>query len=147
MRTFKDNQGRSWTVDVSVSTVKRVKSLLDVDLLSIASGKLIDQLVADPILIVDVLYVVIKPEADKLGITDENFGSSMGGDCIEQATTALLEALIGFFPSAQDRANLKRVLDAINKAMDKARTLATERLANIDQIAEAAVLQAMKSGT
>ena len=98
MKTFKDNAGRTWTVDVNIATVKRVKSLLKVDLTDAVEGKLLDRFILDPILLCDVIYAICKPEADKANITDEQFGYAMSGDAIEHATEALLEELINFFP-------------------------------------------------
>ena len=46
MKTFTDNAGRSWNVSVTVDAVKRVKSLLDIDLTEAAGGKLIHELAA-----------------------------------------------------------------------------------------------------
>ena len=101
MKTFKDNAGRTWTVDVNIATVKRVKSLLKIDLTDAVEGKLLDRFILDPILLCDVIYVICKPEADKEKITDEQFGLAMAGDAIEHATEALLEELIEFFPELQ----------------------------------------------
>jgi len=52
MKTFTDNAGRSWTVALNVDALKRVRSLCDVDLMQIVSdgGKLLDRLMADPVL-------------------------------------------------------------------------------------------------
>ena len=101
MKTFKDNEGRTWTVAVNIATVKRVKTLLSVNLLDAIEGKLIEKLATDPILLCDVIYVVCKPEADQNNITDEQFGKAMAGDAIEHATVALLEELVDFFPNAK----------------------------------------------
>ena len=38
MKTFNDNTGRTWTVAVNVDCIKRVKSLLDVNLLDAIEG-------------------------------------------------------------------------------------------------------------
>ena len=115
MKTFKDNAGRTWTVDVNIATVKRVKSLLKVDLTDAVEGKLLDRFILDPILLCDVIYVICKPEADKEKITDEQFGQAMAGDAIEHATEALLEELINFFPE------LKR--PALRAALGRFQTL------------------------
>lgn len=109
MKSFTDNKGRTWTLEVTVATVKRVRALCRVELNSIVeldknnkpSAELLERLSSDPVLLVDVLYAVCKPQADKLGITDEDFGEAMAGDAIEHATTALLEEVIDFFPEAK----------------------------------------------
>jgi hypothetical protein len=103
MRTFKDNGGRTWTVTVNVDAVKRVRSLLDVNLLDVVDGKLIERLAADPVLLCDVLYALVKPEADAQKVTDQDFGRGMAGDTIDLATTALLEELVDFFPQGKRR--------------------------------------------
>ncbi len=103
MKTFKDNAGRTWTVGIDVAAIKRVRSLVDVDLMSAVEGKLLERLVSDPVLLCDVIYCVCKPEADSKGVSDEEFGRAMAGDAVDHATTALLEELVDFFPQARRR--------------------------------------------
>ena len=128
MKTFTDNKGRTWEIEVTVATVKRVRGLCKVDLNSIVeldknnkpSAELLERLSSDPVLLVDVLYAVCKPQADKLGITDEDFGEAMAGDTIEHATTALLEEVIDFFPEAK-RLVMRKILSASRKFSEAAR--------------------------
>lgn len=146
MKTFTDNAGRTWTIAINVDVLKRVRGLVDVNLLDIIDGKLIERLYRDPVLLCDVVYAVCKPEADARSVSDEDFGRAMAGDAIEQATKALLEELVLFSPSPRDRANLQRVLETTWRVMDKARDLVEARLATVD--AEQIVAQALAtSGT
>ena len=118
MTCFTDNQERTWSLSVNVNILRRVKALCGVmltDLVVLEPGKkptmeLLERLANDPVLLVDVLYATIKPEADARGISDESFGAAMVGDVLETAVTALLEEVIAFFPSAK-RMVLKRLLD------------------------------------
>jgi len=141
MKTFQDNAGRTWTVSITVDAIKRVRGLLEVDLLEVVGGKLIDRLITDPVLLCDIVYAVCKPEADAQSVSDEEFGRAMAGDAIEHATTALLEELVSFSPSPRDRANLKRVLETTRRVMDKARDLVEQRIESgeLDRIAEEAL--------
>ena len=132
MAAFKDNANNTWAVDVTVDTVKRVRSLLDVDLLGVLKGDLIQKLIGDPILLCDVLYAVCKPQADTKGITDEAFGQYMSGDAIDHATKALLEAIVDFSPSQGDRKNLQKVVTLAYKMMDKARDVIETKLESGD---------------
>ena len=141
MRTFTDNAGRTWTIAVNVDAIKRVRGLLNVDLLEILDGKLIEKLYRDPVLLCDVVYAVCKPEADARNVTDEDFGRAMAGDAIEHATRALLEELVGFSPSPRDRANLRRILETTWNVMDKARDVIEARLATVN--ADEVVAQAL----
>jgi hypothetical protein len=45
MRTFNDNAGRTWTLAINVDAVRRVRSIVNVDLLEAVEGKLIEKLV------------------------------------------------------------------------------------------------------
>jgi len=120
MKIFKDNAGRAWSVCINIDTIKRVRSLLDINLLEIAGGQLVEQLISDPVQLCNVLYAVLKPDADALKISDEDFGRAMAGDAIEQATTALLEELVDFFPLARRR--------VLSKALGKIKALQSRML-------------------
>jgi hypothetical protein len=134
MKSFKDTQGREWRITVNVTTIKRVRDLAGVDLLHVLDGKgadgrsLIERLIADPILLVDVLYAVCRPQCAELKVSDESFGEAMAGDAIEAATAALLDEIVSFSPSPRDRANLGRILEATRAGMERARELVEERL-------------------
>jgi hypothetical protein len=65
MHKFTDRNGKEWVLDITVSTVKRVRSLTGVDLMGMAGGDVLDQLGRDPVLLVDVLYAICKPQADE----------------------------------------------------------------------------------
>lgn len=130
MKCFTDNAGRSWTIAINVDAIKRVRGLLDVDLLEIVEGKLIEKLIRDPVLLCDVVYAVCKPEADTKNVTDEDFGRAMAGDAIEHATKALLEELVDFSPNPRERAILGKVLEKAQAVMEKARDVVEARLAS-----------------
>lgn len=117
MHTFKDNQGRDWDVQINVDTIKRVRGLLDVDLLDAVGGDILERLVGDPVMLCDVLYAVCKPEAEEHGVSDEEFGRGMAGQAIDSATEALLEELTDFFPS-RTRRLLKQALKKMNELQD-----------------------------
>jgi len=117
MKSFKDSQGRSWDLGVNFTSVKRVRDLVEIDLLDLEGGKVFEQLIDDPMILCNVIYALVKPAIDKAGITDEEFGESMAGDAIEHATNALIEELVDFFPGP------KRAL--LRKAMGKLRNIQT----------------------
>jgi hypothetical protein len=91
MHTFSDTQGRPWTITLNVDAIRRVRSVLNINLLDAIEGRLLERLITDPVLLCDILFVVIQPEAIAKGISDEDFGRSLGGDVLDVATTALLE--------------------------------------------------------
>ena len=127
MKTFKDNADRTWTVTVNVDSIKRVRSLLHIDLMEAVEGKLIERLIGDPVLLCDVIYCVCKEDADAKGITDEEFGRAMAGDAIELATTALLEELVDFFPQGK-RQLLRKALAKLETLQETMLAVVSERL-------------------
>ncbi|HRQ75591.1 MAG TPA: hypothetical protein PK098_06690 [Phycisphaerales bacterium] len=143
MKTFTDNAGRTWTVAINIDAVKRVRSLLNVDLLDITDGKLVKRLISDPVLLCDVIYVVCRPEAETKNVSDEDFGRAMAGDAIEHATTALLDELVNFSPNQRDRKSAQRVLQKTWQVMDRARDLVERKIdSELDQVAERALANA-----
>lgn len=149
MRTFKDNAGRTWTIALTVSAVKRVRDLAKLDLLDLANGRVFERLVADPVTLCDALYAACKPQADAEGITDEQFGEAMAGDAIEHASKALVEELIQFFPNARERAALSRVVQTMDAAMDRARGVVERRIESgeIDRAIELAMAGPSSTGS
>jgi len=134
MRTFNDNAGRTWSLTLNVWTVKKVRDLLGVDLLDLGGEAatrdkpgLLFRLIADPVLLVDVLYVVCRDQADGAGVTDEQFGRAMGGDAIDAATKAFLEELADFTPSPRDRARARKVIATTWAMIDKAQDVLDAR--------------------
>ena len=134
MRNFIDSSGRVWVVDVSVTTIKRVRTLTGVNLLEVIQGELIEQLSSDPILLADCLYAVCQPQAVREGVSDEAFGQSLAGDVIDRATTALLEGLIEFFPESKRR--------LLEKATAKYRQVQTKALAMVEAKLDSPELEA-----
>ena len=126
MKTFTDNAGRTWTVAINVDTVKRVRDLIHEDLLDVES--VLKRLMIDPILLCDVVYCVVKPQADAQQITDVDFARAMAGDAIGQAKTALVEELVNFSPDPKDREVLGIAVMKFNTMADKARTLIKQKL-------------------
>jgi hypothetical protein len=134
MKQFTDNSGRTWTVPVNVDGIKRVRSLLGVNLLDVLDDgcKLLADLHDDPVLLVDVLYCLCKPEAEAKQVTDEEFGRAMSGDALLHASKALLEGLSDFFPNARQRAAMKRLLQTTETVVERLLDHAETTIAGLD---------------
>ena len=131
MRTFKDNKGRTWEIALNVWQMKRLRDTLGIDLASVVGANadgsvkvdLIDRIASDPVLLVDILWVLASAQAKAAGVTDEDFGSSLAGDAIEEATRSFLDELVDFFPGAR-RLFLKKAVGLARRWSDEtARTL------------------------
>lgn len=119
MKPFKDAEGRTWEVRVTVETIRRARDVAGVDLAKVidpAAG--VSERLADPVALVDVLYCCCREDAEKRGISDEQFGRGMAGDALDAGLTALLEDLADFFPSG--RGALLRQTLAKSRALGEA---------------------------
>lgn len=130
MKCFKDANGREWAVEINVGQAKRVRASLQVDLPALVAGRAdgLGELLDDPIRLVDVLYVLCRDQAQKAGISDEQFGCGLGGDTLAQATDALVESLVDFFPDPKRREVLRKLMAAARSIQAATLTELTERL-------------------
>jgi hypothetical protein len=126
MASFKDALGRKWQIDIDVGAIKRVRDLTGFELLSIVEqdGKPLERLRDDVVLLVNVLYAICEPQANSCGpwwrkllrlpcgITDEEFGRGLRGDCISRAWELIIGGLAHFFPEARRRMLLAAAIGA-----------------------------------
>ena len=127
-KTFKDNAGRTWTIAVTVSGVKRVRDVLGLDLLDTQSA--IPRLMIDPVLLCDAAYVLLKPQCDQQSITDEMFGEGLAGDAITHCRRAVLEAVTDFFDDPADRKRIAEILPTVNQFLAKVRQTLDRAVSN-----------------
>ena len=139
MQTFVDNTNRAWTVAVTVTGVKRVRATLGIDIPSLIENgsEGLAKLLGDPISLVDVIYVLCRDQAEKQGVTDEQFGEAMAGDAIQGASNAFLEAFADFFQEPRVRAGIRKMLVLSRKVTDLAMSEMTKTLESVDVDQEA----------
>lgn len=97
---FKDKTGAEWDCAITTGAIKRVIKLCQIDLTKLFEDEeatAVRQLLADPLVIADVIYAVVKPQADARDITDEQFGELLPGMLMAEANSALMDALQVFF--------------------------------------------------
>lgn len=125
MQKFVDRAGRIWIVDIDNTTLRRVKLLTGVHLLEAIDGDLVTRLSTDPLLLGDVLFAICKPQADSQQVSEESFGEGLAGNAIDDASAALLEGLISYFPESRRR--------LLRKAAEKQKMIETRGLTAIEK--------------
>ena len=126
MRIFKDSEGREWTLKVDVAAVKRMRDIANIDILS-EDGEAFGTLATDPVALADCVYAICKKKADEREISQDDFAELFCGDSIDDATTALLDAVVDFFPKAR-RVILSRAIEKMREAMAEAMTEAESEI-------------------
>lgn len=104
MHAFTDQNGRPWALKIDVAAIKEIRDALQVDLLKALEGDLLQELAADPVKLVEVLWRLVREQAARDQLTEEQFGRALAGDSLEAATEAFLDELIAFFPQRQRNA-------------------------------------------
>ena len=137
MRTFTDSAARTWTLSLTIDAAKRVRSLLDVNLLEPEKGDppLLTRLGTDVILLCDVIYALVKPQADAAEVTDEQFGAALGGEVILAAQTAFYEEMVDFFRGLA-RKDLARAVETQQRMIELTVKGVEERIGKLDVEAE-----------
>ena len=111
MRLFRDAEKREWSITVNVRAVKAMRSV-GVDIMD-DRGEGILALSSDVVKMCDCIWTLCKLQAEQRGITEDQFFDAMSGDALDAAASAMVDAIIDFFPSARRdlmrRANEKAV--------------------------------------
>ena len=122
---FTDSENREWTLYLDINLARTIRNRLDVDVLDPQGG--LSKLASDPILLVDTLYLICEEQCIQRKVSDEEFGRSLRGQSIEDATDALVEALTDFIPPRR-----RELLQSMTTAGEELQTmltgLATERI-------------------
>ena len=144
MQDFKDNTGRTWTLSIDVTSIKRCRERLALDLLGLIQDefKPLAALLADPIRLVDVCYVCSTTKGDA---TEEDFGRGMRGEALERAAIAFQTELAGFFPDRGVRRALLKMFASVHGAKQRIHGRMAETMEKLTpELLDAAIAQALK---
>lgn len=105
MPTFKDTKDRLWLIDITWATVRRVRDEKDICLAELikitpegTDNTQLNRLASDPLFALEVIYAVVRPEAEARGVSLPDFLNALDGDSGDAAITALFEAIANFSP-------------------------------------------------
>lgn len=133
MQGFSDSAGRAWTITINISAIKRVSDLVGVNLANLLDGSppLLTRLGTDVVLLCDVIFALVKPQADVAEVTDEDFGRSMGGDAILSANDAFWAELTAFFRQLR-RTDTARAIERQAAMVQTAVAAVEQRINDLD---------------
>jgi hypothetical protein len=131
-----DKIGRTWDIEINVTTLSRVRKGLNLNLLELVlpESALLEKL-SDPILLVDVLYIVCKDQCDEKNVSDEDFGRQLTRDAIDEGWDSILEGVVGFSP--------RGIRPAHQKVLEKARKFRTMQQQRVEATVAAPEFEAM----
>ena len=127
MRQFKDNAGRTWTVDINVATLKSVRGLTGVDLMQVIEGTLIEKFIRDPVLCATWSTPSASPRQTPPRSPTRSSARRWRATP-SRATTGGAGRTHQFLPEPEGPGQPRRVLQATNRVLDKARDLTEKRI-------------------
>lgn len=100
MAKFKDSEKRSWSLKITVGSLKKVKDDTTIDLGYIASGKLenLEATLSNPFDLCAILYSLCEDQVEERNMTPEDFASMLHGDTFEAAIETFVESILDFYP-------------------------------------------------
>lgn len=84
-------------------------------------------LFAKPGKLVQLVWMFCEDQAAKKGVAEENFGRLFDGDTLEAAVSAVVDAVIGFFPKARGREEIRKGLPRALQKMERVANRAVVR--------------------
>ena len=92
MKSFTDRQGRSWTIEINYTSLRRVHALTGINLTRIVDPKanVMEQLTGDPFVLFDCLIAILQPQLDDKDVTAEQFGEALDEESGDKASMALI---------------------------------------------------------
>jgi hypothetical protein len=117
MKVFTDSKNRKWDCSFTVATNKRVRAGLGINLISLLQdngSKGYGELVSDEVKLTEVIYWVVKPQADAQGVDDYGFCEGFDESVLLEAEAALYEGLVDFFKDPKKREILRALRQKSN---------------------------------
>lgn len=129
MTIYQDKTGKTWALNIDTNALKRVRRNVkdrngnSVDLLYIGNGETIKNILSDPILLTDILWAILEPQAKTEQISWNAFQAAHAGNVFVEARRALAEAVGEYFPTLEGlafREAFRKILgerDQVTKAV------------------------------
>lgn len=110
MQTFKDNQKRKWSIELTLYSIQRIFNETQIDLL--APEVYLAQAAIHPLLFASILPVLLEDQLKERGIeTQEQVLKAFSGKVYFDAEEAFYKELMGFFLAAGRTGCYKRISD------------------------------------
>jgi hypothetical protein len=145
---FKDATGRTWTIAITVATVRRVRALCGVDLPGLFDDncKGLQALTNDVCGFCGVVLVLLADQLKDRQVDEEGFLATMYGEALEASMDAFLAELCDFFPEARKRQALRKILLKSRSLRETLMDRAEETLEAVDIAATARSMMSSSGG-
>lgn len=115
IKSVVDNAGTEWLLSLNTEKLKKCREELDCDLFNCAH--IVEKLL-DPVMLVDVLWVICHEQTADRQLTKESFSNRFSGEIFDNAREAVSEALLDFFPR-YGKPMLRKTLAILSETLSK----------------------------
>ena len=138
---FTDAAQREWTLKLTVGSLRQIREHLAIDLTDVLEPEsvLLDTLSRDVVKVFDIISILISDQMISKGVTAESMGDAVTGDVIAEASAALIEAILDFFPSGKTQL-IRRSLALKERQMQR---LVKNAIDGLEKITDADIDAAM----
>ena len=143
MAEFKDAKDEVWEIKITTRTAADVKEALGFSIFDLLQPDKTWETEEDTIKLVDAMYVLCRRQATSRGIDDYGFAEVVAGDVYPEALTALLQAIIDFYPASR-KSGLQKILD---EAVVRATELDGQMQALSDSLDVSSIAPSFESAT
>lgn len=96
MHTFTDSEGREWEVKLTIGVERKVHEAAGVYLSDLSDNATLDRLANESVLLADVLWAIVGPQAAERKIAKQGFEDALYGESLEAAQKAVIEETLDF---------------------------------------------------
>ena len=124
MKSFTDEQGREWSLRLTLNTDRRVFEAVGVYLSDLSDEPTLDRICNEMVLLGDIVWVMIEKQAAERGLSKNDFLEDLRGDVLESALEAVIQETLDFLGSRgraiktarANRLRIQKELDEMNLA-------------------------------
>jgi hypothetical protein len=115
---------------MSCTSLKRVVAHAGFDIADIGNGKAVEMFGGSTTHVLDVMWPLVAPEAEKRSVTYEDFGEALRGDTLTHAIAVIKEELLAFFPSSR-RKLMEKLIARMDAIVEQAAEKMESEIANV----------------
>ncbi len=143
---FKDTEGEGWTISLNVGSYMRINKEFQIDIGRVfdTNDNWIAELASQENIFKFIGIIEVCTEKQRLdrGLTLDEFHERLGGDTLEEATHAFIEAVVLFLPAHKQGA-LRAVVQAIDKGLKQTSDRVKEASQEMSEVMSAKIDKAM----
>ncbi len=136
---FKDDKGRTWTLNITVGTYRKIKAEEGIDITDVFSkGNWLEQISsgADIGILLTLSILALQSSMKEREVDMDDFCDALGGDAMEAMAEALIGGVVNFMPEHK-RKPLVKVVELLNKEKQRAGDVVTSKISAMEPAIEA----------